>query len=172
MSNYQTGDKYPGDALTRSPGMSFVDDQIWRQYFPVRFDRYRDLYYNVRVGTGADQAKELTPVEALNWWQITSRRIDVVGVTASYNDIIEVRHGATPNAIGRLLEYLRSWWQTPPLPGPVRLTLITNTHDGNLADLAKPLGIRLIEIPKDKRAVLWTPAHVFNKGDFPAKIAP
>jgi hypothetical protein len=138
------GPAYPPDWQGRPAGMSKEDYAIWTRYQPTARSAFTDLYFNVRLGWGDQPVQEDDAKLRDAWYDLNAKRADVVATTTNGPWIIELRHMANANAIGRLLQYRQLWMRDPPLPGAVVLVLVTDRHDPDLIDLGRSMAIQVI----------------------------
>lgn len=133
------GVRWPATIGRTPPHMSLEDEEIYRRWWPRHASSAIASYYDVRVGKGAARAlpTDAPGNYASGWIALTQKRIDHLAEFEKELWIIEYRHAATSNAIGRLLQYKLLWEEDPVIRKPVRLWLITNYHDPDLAELAK-----------------------------------
>ena len=133
------GPAWPPLMSRRPPHMSPEDEEIYRIWWPQHAHLAKEVYFDVGVGPGASSA--VPPNAPTNyagaWIHNTQKRIDMVAVLEREIWIIEFRHAATSNAVGRLLQYDLLWANDPPFPTPVKLFLVTNHYDADLALLSE-----------------------------------
>lgn len=138
MSTY-LGTEYPPLISKRPPHMSDEDYEIYQQWWPRVSKPVLRTWYDVGVGEGSPDA--ITPGDGINykrmWTRITQKRIDLLAETPNQLWLVELRHAATSNAVGRLLQYLLLWDRDPVIKKPVQLFLVTNFNDPELDDLCR-----------------------------------
>lgn len=123
------------------PHMSPEDYAIFRRWASSAFQRALKVFYDVGLGAGADYPKD-TNVEMVRMWtKVTQKRADMV---IEYEDkvaLVELRDGATANAVGRLLVYKMLWYEDPVITKPLTLYLVTNRYDKEIERLCKSVDI-------------------------------
>lgn len=110
----------------KPPHMSPEDLGIWLRWRATLYPHAQALYFDVGVGSPPTPAGWVSPKLQLGWLRLNQRRIDVVADLGDSALIIELRHDATPNAVGRLLAYQQLWGDDDPLGVPAELVLITD----------------------------------------------
>jgi hypothetical protein len=126
--------------------MSTEDHTIWQRFRRTDTTPWRTFYFDVGVGDGKPPGDNVTDDERRYWLKETQKRIDVLGMTAEKQVIIELRNNAQPNAVGRLLVYRTLYLRDPLSRLPLELWLVTNTPDPELREIAEPLGIRYLVV--------------------------
>lgn len=133
------GPRWPAEILRTPPHMSPEDEEIYRIWWPQYASKALAVYYDVGLGEGSVDA--LPPNAPANyagaWIHNTQKRADMLAVFPQELWLIELRHAATSNAVGRLLQYKMLWLSDPVLPGRLRIFLVTNHFDPDLQRLAK-----------------------------------
>lgn len=133
------GPPYPPSIKRTPPHMSPEDEEIYRAWWPQHAAKAKTVFYDVGLGSGSTEA--LPPNAPANyagaWIHNTQKRADMLTVMPSGLWLIEFRHAATSNAIGRLLSYQMLWQENPVLPGKLQLFLVSNHFDPDLNKLAK-----------------------------------
>lgn len=142
------GDPHPLLSARRPTAMADEDWEIYKAWWPSVLDEVLQEWCNVRVGSGAPVTETPGDLPSLHegWVKNTQKRIDVVALTKSEVWIIELRHAASANAIGRLLMYRDLWAEDPIWVLPVKLYLVTNWEDQDVRRLAETLGIRYVVV--------------------------
>lgn len=133
------GDKYPPLPSRRPPHMSEEDYEIWRRWWPRQTSGVVCCYFDVYVGRGADGFLVGDPADAYErgWIRNNQKRIDQIAVFPAGIWIIELRHFATANAVGRLLQYKQLYLEDPVLGSEVALILVSNHQDKELSNLCR-----------------------------------
>lgn len=138
---YELGRSYPWDYQGIPTHMSTEDYALWLAYQPTLAAKAPLLYFDVRIGAQQQAEQQAPPLAVYGWWAVNAKRIDVLEAYPEHATIVELRNDAQPNAIGRLLTYQMLWKREAPLPLPVRMHLVTNRLDPDVADLAAAQGI-------------------------------
>lgn len=126
--------------------MSTEDTTIWRKFRQTDRTPWREFLFDTGIGNGKPVGDDFTAEQKQYWLKETQKRIDVLGITADRQIIIELRNNAQPNALGRLLVYKNLYSQQPLYPLPIDLWLVTNTPDPELKAIAEPMGVRYIVV--------------------------
>ncbi len=138
------GDTFTIDWDGSPPGMSREDTAIWK-HLKQDFAKYAlKVFYNVRLGSGVDPGPKYTAQERTYWISNTQLRADVFIEQAYDVLIIELRHSATADAVGRLLTYGFNLEQDNPFGKRIRLILATDVYRPDVEDACKRLGIRYL----------------------------
>lgn len=126
--------------------MSPEDFEIWQRYRDTATRDALWVFYDVGLGSGKPYEGPEDENLRLMWLMNTQKRADVIIQRRNHIDIIELRHAATANAVGRLLQYRMLYLRDPVLGKPVVMTLVTNLEDPELRDLCKQYSIRYIVV--------------------------
>ncbi len=137
------GTPWPPIISRTPPHMAPEDYEIYRAWWPQHASKATLVFYDVGVGSGRTDTIPLNAPDnfAGAWIHNTQKRIDMLAVMPGEVWLIELRHYATSNAIGRLLQYKLLWEEDPQLQGKLRLFLVSNSHDPDLDKLAKMNGV-------------------------------
>jgi hypothetical protein len=117
------------------PHMSALDYPIWLKWAPAQRPRWSALYFDVGLGTGLPAPPAAGDRDRTMWQRLTQKRADVVADAGDHWELIELRHSAQANALGRLLQYQSLWNNDPPDSRHVALYLITDFLDPTLPTL-------------------------------------
>lgn len=138
------GDAFLPDFRGRPPHMSEEDFAIWQRWWPFNRAGVTRMWFDVGLGM-PDELPETPDAAGLGGWiRINQKRVDVVIDREGVIEIVELRAGATLNAVGRLLGYGLLWGDDPVVPGPVKLILVTDRRDAEVERLAVRSGIRYV----------------------------
>ena len=135
------GPAYAPDFVGRPPGLSRNDLLLWQHWIPTVRHQISRAYFNVRLGVGKPAPSTGDPTMDRLWIELTQKRADAVLVATPEVWIVELRDTAELSSLGRLAAYGVLWAQDPVLPGLVRLLLVTNQPDPDLAAAAAAIGI-------------------------------
>lgn len=138
------GDPYPPLTDRHPPHMAPEDYEIYLSWWPSNVGDTIRCYYDVAVGAGANTGPSPNdpPQYSRMWTRITQKRIDMIAIRPTEAWLIELRHAATANAVGRLLQYLDLYNEDPIIPLPISLHLVTNHLDRELVALCRNFNIR------------------------------
>lgn len=128
------------------PHMSAEDRAIWLRWWPTVREKVVDVYYDVGLGLPEDLPLEVDPIQLAGWIFSNQKRADLVALAAKEIWIVELRHNASANAIGRLQMYSQLWSEDPVLTGVVKLILVLDREDSALRFLARRLGIEMVAV--------------------------
>lgn len=129
--------------LAAYPHMKPYDVEIWNRFIEKYPDAYRGVLYDFCVGTGTEMPDEI-PAE----WQpglakLGKYKIDVVGFSDGFIDIIEIKPRAGMKAIGQALCYARLFTEEYDTDEIVVPTIITDLKLPDMDLLAEHHGIKL-----------------------------
>lgn len=130
------GDPYNMTIGRTPPHMSPEDEIIWNVWRNQYLRHDDKLYFDVRLGDGLSVAQDVTENVAKGWTELTQKRADLIVDRGDEWWIVEFRNQATANAVGRLLMYSALFKQDIPKQLPIKLILVTNRTDDELARLA------------------------------------
>lgn len=130
--------------LGKYPHFVRDDAAIWERYLSRFGHTFDYFWYDVRVGRGADHPAIWEKKWADAWWNLTAKRIDVVGFRPQEIVIIEVRTNAGVGAIGNLIAYQDLFIADYHPEKAVKLMLITNRYDHDLAAVCAKQGIEYV----------------------------
>lgn len=102
-----------------------ADAALWDLFLHQYPNRYTQLHYDVRIGTGRDPGPEFPDNIRYMAISLSQRRIDVLAFTADHIDIIEITTAAGLTALGQLLAYPQLYIATYSPTLPVRPLLVT-----------------------------------------------
>lgn len=128
---------YPPDWPGYPPHMAREDFAIWKRWYPTVDPRPIELYFDVGLGEGREPLDTATPDERELWRHLTQKRADALLVFPDRVHLVELRHAATPNAIGRLLVYRRLLHDDNPFGTPITTELVTDQLDPDLPAIAR-----------------------------------
>lgn len=137
---------FPPSFRGNFPAMARTDRPIWERWLDKHANEgWEGFAYNLRLG-GQQPPPGTDPQAAKMWRDVTSKRIDALGVKPDSLSIIEVREGAKGSAIGQLLGYAALWAALAIDARPVKLLLVTDSADADTALIAFQQGVDLEEI--------------------------
>lgn len=127
----------------RPAHMSAVDFVLWSRFRRGLPTSWRQVWFDVAVGSGAGVGAAVEANVAAAWTRITRKRVDVVADAVSGWVLVEIRGAAGPGAIGSLLSYRRLWLDDPPDARAVSMLLVTDLFPDDLASVLNEYGIAL-----------------------------
>lgn len=122
------------------------DYQLWLQYWPQLRPHVRRMWFDVQLGPGRPALPDSDPIMQSMWTQATQKRADCIVDTGKETWIIELHIPATANTIGRLLVYKYLWQLDDPLNLPIKLVLVTNFRDDDVAAVATAQAIDYVTL--------------------------
>jgi hypothetical protein len=133
------GPTWPAIITRIPPRMSPEDYEIYLNWWSLYAASAKRVWYDVGVGVGSPLPPPGPNEQNYRrmWTRNTQKRIDMVADMGNQLWIIELRHAATSNAIGRLLSYDMLWKEDPVIDLPTQLVLVSNHYDGDLDALAR-----------------------------------
>lgn len=135
------GRSFPPKVITHPPHMSAEDLPIYRRWAVYGLKGAIWQFFDVGLGVvdipHEHQGKPLGDM----WEKVNQKRADAVIEYEDHVKIVEFRHEASPNAIGRILTYGVLWKDDPVIDKPHRLLIVSNRMDKDVDRLARALGI-------------------------------
>jgi hypothetical protein len=128
------------------PRMSPEDYKIWERYKPQLNDLEILYYFDVGLGDGRPVPPNTEANIAEMWLRNTQLRADMVIDNLDEYTIVEFRHHASANAIGRLLIYQMLFKEDIPALKPVKLRLVTDVDNDELRRCCNLYWIELIVV--------------------------
>ena len=120
-----------------------IETRVWDS-FRVKFgDRYSALKYDVHVGEGQYITKGVRLSVTKGFQRLTQKRIDVLGLTGTGADIIEVKDRGSWTALGQLVGYKRMWEKEHtgvPVEG---LVLVCASCDDDVKECLEAQGVEV-----------------------------
>lgn len=113
--------------LPKYSRLSSNDAKIWHDFILQNPKKYKQVAYDVLVGTGSIVDEDTSDIYQIDYSDLTKKRIDVVGFTDDFIDIIEIKPRASGSALGQVLNYLRLYQSTYLPKIPVFPVIITDS---------------------------------------------
>jgi len=124
------------------------DTAIWRRFLEAGQFIPDAVWYDVKVGTpidiDVDQPEWLIKVAK----QITTKRIDVVGLVGMSYWIIELKPNASYNAMGQVIYYAYEFQKSFGKSLEVLPVIITDQVDKDILPICDEVGILVVEVGK------------------------
>lgn len=126
------------------PHMKPRDIAIWERFIDKYPNEYQNCQYDFHVGD-PPPFNTLTDDEQ-DWNQdaLYRLKIDVVGFTKDYIDIVEVKPDAGPSTIGQVKSYRTLYIRDEEPQIPINMVIITDKERPNMAFLCKQEGVKLV----------------------------
>lgn len=121
--------------------MSEEDYEIWKKWREKALAGAKWMWFDVGVGKGIEVVGKWPDYIVRSWTRITQKRIDVVIQKEAEVWIVELRHSATANAVGRLLMYDMLYMDDPVLGLNRKLVLVTDRKDEDMERLCRKMKI-------------------------------
>jgi hypothetical protein len=101
-----------------------ADVPLWHAYLDRAAGRYKQFYYNVKVG-GPDLSKiQVDEGMKKMFYQATAKRIDAIGEKEDSIEIIEVASSPYLRAVGQCLSYAFLWNLDRKINKPAKMVLL------------------------------------------------
>lgn len=135
------GQRFGADFSGRPPHMASIDAEIWRRWRPSLAAGIEALYFDVGLGLPRELPQVQRSEELLMWIRLNQKRADVLIEWVDAVWLVELRHAASLNAVGRILGYRMLWDQDPVIPKSMQLFIITDRFDADVEELAVAQGM-------------------------------
>lgn len=126
------------------PHMSEADKAIWERVINKYPGAYNSVQYDFHVGDPPPFNTLMDDDSDLNQDKLYRLRIDVVGESEDFIDIIEIKPKAGPSVIGQVKGYKALFERDEEPKKPVRAIIITDMLNPNMEWLCKKEGVILI----------------------------
>lgn len=131
------GREYPPKVQVFPPHMASEDLPIYTRWAIDGLKGALRQFFDVGLGLGADPIPGISQPIRNMWEKVTQKRADAVIEYENHVKLIEFRHMATANAIGRVLTYHALWKDDRVIPKAVELYLVTNHGDRDVERMCK-----------------------------------
>lgn len=122
------------------------DVAIWERFIQSAPKAYKSVQYDFGVGDPPPFNPLMDDGEDLNQDALYKLRIDVVGLTDRYIDIIELKPNAGPSTIGQVQGYADLYKRDEAPTLPVHAVIITDRLRPNMEFLCKQAGVQIIVV--------------------------
>lgn len=126
------------------PHMNVRDVAIWERFIDKFVGAYNNVYYDFHIGDAPPFNTLMDDDTDKNQDMLYRLRIDVVGETDEFCDIIEIKPSAGPSTIGQVESYKTLYERDEQTQKKVRAVIITDKENPNMAYLCKEKGVILI----------------------------
>lgn len=140
------GRRYPPSVIYNPPQMSEEDYPIYKRWAVDGLKGALAQWFDVGLGEGAGLDRPTERPLQYMWLKVTQKRADVIVEYDDHIKILEMRHQASPNAIGRVLTYSMLWLDDPVIKKPAQIWIITNTWDPHVRRIAEQMGINYLVV--------------------------
>jgi len=87
------------------PHLLPYDIPLWKAFLDKHADEYIKFEYDIRVGQGSSPPPSLDPEMQQMWRDLSTKRIDAIGIKPDSIEIIEITRRAGIKAVGQLTVY-------------------------------------------------------------------
>jgi len=119
------------------PHMFPLDKEVWNKFLAKYGNLYKGFQYDVTCGMTSEPEPHWTEPTIKDAQILSKLRIDVVGESQDFIDIIEVKPRGNMSAIGQLLTYRQHYTADYEPQKPVRMVLVCSDIDPNIVQLAE-----------------------------------
>lgn len=123
------------------PHMSPEDIVIYRRWAISGLKNALRQYFDVSLGLIDVPDSTASPEIKAMWVRLNQKRVDAIIEYEDHIKLIEFRHNATPNAIGRVLAYKMLWKDDPVIPKPFKMAIVSNRYDKEVDRLSIAMDI-------------------------------
>jgi hypothetical protein len=141
-------DIFPYERRPSYPHMKPYDTEIWDSFVFQFPDEYTNCQYDLAVGPGAPVDPVVNVATGGDIYELYQRKIDVVGRKGSRTDIIEVKPGAGPAAVGQVKFYKKLYLEDFKPSGVVRPVIVTDQAKPGMKEYCENEGVALVEVGK------------------------
>lgn len=134
------GPRFGADFTGFPARMSREDYEIWQRWWPTVRGDLVGLYFDVGLGLADDLPESDDADQLYGWIRNTQKRADVVLERREQVWLVELRFGASLNAVGRLQGYRLLLQQDNPFRKAILPYLVTNRLDSDVKATAEALG--------------------------------
>jgi len=128
------------------PHMLKEDYPVWEHFLDRNANLFERVFYDVRVGGVWENDPSLTEQDKKMFFDVTAKRIDVVGELKEETWIIEVASKPGLRATGQMLTYLALWLEDPKIIKPAKAVLVADAVDNDLKRALEIYGV-LVRYP-------------------------
>lgn len=137
---------FPPEKLSKYPHMFPVDIAVWERFLDRYGREFIAFEYDVKVGAGAEGSSLLSPEIQRDAYELTRKRIDVVGHRSGATWIIEVKDLAGVSAPGQALAYSKLYAiDFAGMPG-ITPVLVYATGSPDVVTVAAAMGVLAIVV--------------------------
>jgi hypothetical protein len=138
--------QYSTDLRDKYPHMFPLDKEVWNRFLAKYGSMYTGVQYDITCGITTELHPSVVGNYAKDAQILSKLRIDAVGESPEYIDIIEVKPRGNMGAIGQLLTYQRHYIKEYQPVKKVRMVLVCAEIDPNIVELATESGIVYIVV--------------------------
>ena len=127
--------QYPPELMHKYPHMFPLDKIVWNKFLAKYSGQYLNFMYDVTCGIQAEMQPDWNSSTKKDAAILSKLRIDAVGETPGFIDIIEVKPRGNMSAIGQLLTYENHYIKEYQPIKPTRKVLVCEEIDPNIAEI-------------------------------------
>jgi len=130
-----------------APPQMLPDDRpVWWEYLDTKRPPYTAVYYNLAMTKlGPEDIVAPKAIQEM-WLYAISKRVDALGETEDYIDLIEVCQRAAIRSLGQIITYKELYDLCKPFEKPCKPKIVCNDADPDIAWLAPKFGIEIVEL--------------------------
>ena len=133
--------QYPPELMTKYPHMFPLDKIVWNKFLAKYSGQYLNFKYDVTCGMTSENMPDWNESTIKDKEILSKLRIDAVGETPGFFDIIEVKPRGNMSGIGQLLTYQNHYIKEYQPTKPTRKILVCEEIDPNIIELCNQYGI-------------------------------
>ena len=119
------------------------DILIWQRFILANPDKFSKVYYDFKVGDGAEIHIDCNECTRADWYDLTRWGIDVVGENEEAIYVIEIKPSANAKALGQALSYAILFLSEHSATKAVIPVVLTDHEISSTRKVADELGIEL-----------------------------
>jgi hypothetical protein len=128
------------------PHMNVRDVEIWERFIDKYPGIYNSVQYDFHIGDAPPFNTLMDDGTDKEQDKLYRLRIDVVGESDYYCDILEIKPSAGPSTIGQVESYKTLYERDEEQQKAVRAVIVTDKENPNMAFLCKQKGVQLIVV--------------------------
>lgn len=126
--------------------MAGEDVPIWERFLDLRAGDFIGFVYDARVGKGIAPPPGLGPELVKMQFDVTSKRIDAIGVRSEELWLIEVRRRFGLSSIGQVLGYAVLLREELDSDRQVKVVIVTDNMGRDEELISRKLGIEVVVV--------------------------
>ena len=138
------GREYPPVIIPFPYHMSFYDRPLYLQWAVKGLSGALRQFFDVGLGEVKNMPPETTPEMSRMWIRLNQKRADAIVEYENSVALIEFRHHANPDALGRLITYKVLWKEDPVIQKYLQLILVTDWELELIRPVAQSLDIQIV----------------------------
>jgi hypothetical protein len=126
--------------------MAPLDEAIWLRFLAQGGHIYAPFTYDVRVGDGQIMPPGTDAKTRQVAYDLSTKRIDVIGVSGKRPLIIEVKQRAGLGCVGQLLGYKQLFDETPGITTSSLMMVVTDVLQPDMIQILNQNNIAFVEV--------------------------